>query len=154
MPGSQLDRETSTLILSSATACMQALLPPYNRPAMSNGTTQNSLPWHTQWLTLRTSRQRAAGPWTRCWSHWNIYRGVFCCFCAEWLKGETSEEGSLPADSLSGLLVKKTAAEKKPKKRKIIKNKLNTIFMYEESEYLPVCGFLKWTNVFEVWRYW
>lgn len=33
--------KTSTLILSSATACMQALLPPHNRLAMSSSTTQN-----------------------------------------------------------------------------------------------------------------
>lgn len=107
MHGGQLDTvKHQTLILSSAATCMQALLPPHNGPAMSGSTTQNGLPWETQWLTLRASRQRAAGPWMRCWSHWNIYTGVFCCFCVERLKGESSETVSVPADSLSGLLVK------------------------------------------------
>lgn len=112
---------------------MQALLPPYNRPAMSSSTTQNSLPWGTQWLTLRTSRQRAAGPWTRCWSHWNIYRGVFCCFCAEWLKGETSEAVCFPADSLSCL---KRKSQEKLKENTI---KIKNCMSRKLTIYAPEC---------------
>lgn len=96
---------------------MQAPLPLHNRPAMSSSTKQNSLLLDTQCFTLRTSRQRAAGPWTRWWSHWNIYRGVFCCFCAEWLKG-TGEGGLLfTVHSPSGGLVVKQEVTRKDKRK-------------------------------------
>ncbi|KAK5873743.1 hypothetical protein PBY51_018755 [Eleginops maclovinus] len=39
---------------------MQALLPPHNRAAMSSSTTQNSLPWETQWLTQRTQQTESS----------------------------------------------------------------------------------------------
>lgn len=154
-------RETSTLILSYAAACMQAPLPPYNRPAMSSSTTQNSLPLDTQWLTLRTSRQWAAGPWMRCWSHWNIYRGVFCCFCAEWLKGGDLW-GVLPPFPLTVSLASWLKKEVIGKLKEITTKKLELhVFKWTiSSPWISVCVYVQFLGVntcavmVEVSRYW
>lgn len=108
--------ETSALILLCSAlmlhACRHRCLPTTEQPRPA--APHKTVCYGTHKGSLRTSRQPAAGPCTRCWSHWNIYRGVFCCFCAEWLKswgGGPLRRSTSPADSLSGLLVKRKSLE-------------------------------------------
>lgn len=95
-PGSPLDTVKKLNANPLLCHCMHAgsaASPQQSSHVQQHNTKKRS---HNGWL-WRPGRQRAAGLWTRCWSHWNIYRGVFCCFCAEWLKEESSETAPPPS---------------------------------------------------------
>lgn len=119
--------ETSALIQSSAAARMQALLPPHNRPAMSSRTKQNRLPWDTQWVTLRTSRQQAAGLDRGLKAMKYLQRRVLLLLCSV-IEGCCS-------DSLSGVGASGSHWRKK-KKKKGRDNKNKSLCVFYKEHYL------------------